>query len=160
MSVGAAGAEEARGTLIVLNKGDASDTLFDLSSERSIKQVEVGVGPHEVAVAPDGRRAVVANYGQQQPSSTLTVIDIAAGAPARTINLVDGERRFTRPHGVQFVDEHRVAVTAEAQQALLIVDVDSGRIERVLATGQQVSHMVALAPDRSRPSLPTLARAR
>ena len=141
---------DLRGTLVVLNKGDASVTLFDLETGKPAGQVAVGAGPHEVAIAPDGRVAVVANYGQQQGGSTLTVIDVVNARVVRTIDLADAERRYTRPHGIQFLDNRRVAVTVEAQQSLLLVDVEAARIERVLPTQQQVSHMIALAPDRSR----------
>ena len=143
-------ATDTRGTLVVLNKSDASVTLFDLETGKPAGQIAVGVGPHEVAIAPNGRTAVVTNYGQEQGGSTLTVIDIAAARAVRTIELADGERRYTRPHGIQFFDDRRVVVTAEAQQSLLVVDIDAARIERALPTQQQVSHMVVLAPDRSR----------
>jgi DNA-binding beta-propeller fold protein YncE len=39
-----------------------------------------------------------------------------------------------------------VAVTAEQSQAVLVVDVGAGRVERAIATGQQGTHMIALAP--------------
>jgi DNA-binding beta-propeller fold protein YncE len=40
--------------------------------------------------------------------------------------------------------------TAEDSQALLLVNVESGAIERVYATGRDGSHMLALSPDRQR----------
>ena len=52
------------GTLIVLNKAEASVSLLDAASGGELYKLPTGAGPHEVAVSPDGRTAVVANYGQ------------------------------------------------------------------------------------------------
>jgi YVTN family beta-propeller protein len=110
--------------------------------------VQVIGGPHEAAVSPDGRTVVVTNYnkagvGQQK---TLSVLALPAGDTVKTIDL--GEYRA--PHDVRWVDAERVVVTAEASQALLLVNVQSGAIERVFETDAGVSHMLALSPDRSR----------
>lgn len=145
--------------LLVLNKAEATASIFDVESRHEIALVPVGDGPHEVAVAPDGRTAVVANYGGQRAGSTLTVIDVAAGAALRTIELLqpgrsasgqaaDEEKRFLRPHGVQFLpDGGRVVVTSETQRRLLVVDLDARAVVRALPTVQPLLHMVALADD-------------
>ena len=44
----------------------------------------------------------------------------------------------------------RVIVTAEGSQALLLVNVTSGAVERVFKTETAVSHMLALSTDRTR----------
>jgi YVTN family beta-propeller protein len=54
------------------------------------------------------------------------------------------------PHDLRWVDERRVVCTVEADSALLVVDVGSGAIERVFATGNRGSHMLALSKDRKR----------
>lgn len=137
-----------RGTLIVLNKGEASVSLFDLGSLKEAARVPVGAGPHEVAVSPDGALAVVANYGQREPGESLSVIDVAAARVVRTIALREGNGApLQRPHGLLFLDAQRLVVTAEAQRAIAIVDVAAGRVTRVLPTGQSVSHMVATGAD-------------
>ena len=55
-----------------------------------------------------------------------------------------------RPHGIEWLDDARVLVTAEASEAVLEVDVLAGEVRRVLPTGAKLSHMLALAPDASR----------
>ena len=92
------------------------------------------------------RNAVVANYGQRLPGNTLTVIDLVAMRVRATINLGD----YHRPHGIQFFpDGKRVALTAEVEQAVIIVDVESRTILAAVETGQQISHMLVLSPDGS-----------
>lgn len=135
-------------TLVVLNKAEASASLIDLDSGEEVARVETGEGPHEAAVSPDGRTAVVTDYGTgANPGNTLTVIDIESATVTKTVDL--GE--YSRPHGIEyFADGERVVVTAEAQKALVVVDVASGAVTQAIETGQDVSHMVALSPDETR----------
>lgn len=143
----AAAARLAAGTLVVLNKSDATASLIDLDSRRVVATVATGVGPHEVSVSADGRRALVSNYGSGQPGSTLTLIDLAHASVVRTVDL----GVYRRPHGVQWLaDNRRAVVTAEANKTLLLVDADAGTVLAAMATGQDVSHMVALGPDGAR----------
>ncbi|MFG0330065.1 MAG: cytochrome D1 domain-containing protein [Phycisphaerales bacterium] len=146
-AAGGATSETNEGTLVVLNKSGASASLIDLTTNEEVAQIPVGVGPHEVAVSSDGKTAVVCNYGGPTPGSTLTVIDLPSRAAVKTINL----GRYQRPHGIVFMpDDRRIVVTAEAQQKLLIVDIDAGVVEHAIDTDQQVSHMVAVTPDMKR----------
>lgn len=137
----------AAGTLLVANKSDASVDLIDLATGESRATLPTGKGPHEAAVSPDGAVAVVSDYGTREaPGSTLTVIDVAAGALLRTVDL----GRHTRPHGLAWIDGRRLAVTAEGSRHLLVVNPRSGTVEAEIATGQEVSHMVAVTPDGKR----------
>ena len=133
-------------TLVVANKSDATVSLVDPETRAVRHTLRTGQGPHEVAVSPDGATAVVANYGE---GSTLTVIDLAArGAPrvARTIEL----GAYRKPHGLAFLADGRLLVTAEDSAALLVVDVADGRVEKAIRTGAEVSHMVVASPDGAR----------
>lgn len=135
------------GTLLVLNKSDNTVSLVDLASKKSVATIPTGNGPHEVAVSPDGRIAVVCNYGSQSGSGdTLTVIDVAARKALRTIDLP----KYSRPHGAAWLRGNEVAVTTEGTRKLLIVDVDAGKITAAIDTDQNGSHMVALAPAHDR----------
>ncbi len=132
-------------TLVVLNKAEASASLIDLASGRERARLPTGVGPHEAATAPDGRRVLVSNYGAADPGSSLTLLDVAAAKVLKTIDLLP----HTRPHGLEWVDARRAAVTAEGSRSLLIVDVEAGAVLRVIPTEQELSHMVVLTPDHS-----------
>lgn len=141
----AAGSVQAS-TLVVANKAEATVSLVDLPGGKVLATLPVGAGPHEVGISPDGRTALIANYGAQQPGSSLTVIDIPGAKVVKTIDL--GE--YKRPHGVVFADGRRALVTVEANKALLEVDVEAGKVLRAIPTGQEVSHMVVASPDGSR----------
>jgi YVTN family beta-propeller protein len=144
-----AGARAAlTGTVVAVNQQSDSVTLIDLKTMTAYRHVAVVGGPHEAAVSPDGRTVVVTNYnkpgvGQQK---TLSVLALPSGDTVKTIDL--GEYRA--PHDVRWVDGSRVVVTVEGSQALLLVNVTSGAVERVFKTGLAVSHMLALSTDRTR----------
>lgn len=144
----AAAQQSQRGALIVLNKSEATASIIDAGGGRTLATVPTGPFPHEVAVSPDGRLAVVANYGNATvPGSTLSVLDLEAARVTRTVDL----GTYRRPHGIAWSRDGRtVAVTVEADQAVLVVDAGSWTVVRAIPTGQQVSHMVALAPDGRR----------
>ncbi len=136
------------GTVVVVNQQSDSVTLIDLKTMTAYRHVAVVGGPHEAAASPDGRRVVVTNYnkagvGQQK---VLSVLALPSGDTIKTIDL--GEYRA--PHDVRWVDGERVVVTSEANQALLLVHVGTGAIERVFKTDAGVSHMLALSADRTR----------
>lgn len=135
------------GTLLVLNKSDNTVSLLDLATKKSVATIPTGDGPHEVAVSPDGKIAVICNYGSQDtPGSTLTVIDVAARRSLRTIDL----QKYRRPHGAAWLRDNEVAVTTEGTKTLLIVDVEAGKVTAAIETDQDGSHMVALAPAHDR----------
>jgi len=130
-------------TLVVLNKSEATASLIDLDSGEVRATLPTSRGPHEAAISPDGRLALVGNYGtRERPGSTLTVINVPAGTVLKTINL--GEYR--RPHGLLFLpDGRRALVTAEDNKVLLVVDVKKGTVINAFTTDQDISHMVEVA---------------
>ena len=129
-------------TIIILNKSANTAWQLDAKTGKKIAEYKTGVGPHEVAVSPDQGRAIITNYGGDAPGNSLTIINLNTREISKTISL--GE--FQRPHGVQwFSDGRRAIVTAESQQAILIVDIDTGEILSTIDTNQQTSHMVALS---------------
>src|SRR5690606_6904998 len=70
----------ARGELLVGNKSD--DTVWRLSLEdgRRLAEIASAPGPHEIAVSPDGRTAIVTGYGHREPGNALTVVALGDGS--------------------------------------------------------------------------------
>ena len=133
-------------TLLVANKSDATVDLLDPASGEKRATLPTGEGPHEIAVSPDGRTAVISNYGKREaPGASLTVVDVPAARVLETIDL----GRHGRPHGLAWLSDEALAVTAEGSAHLLVVEPASGTIRSAVETGQRVSHMVAVAGDRA-----------
>jgi YVTN family beta-propeller protein len=145
-ATGLAVTASAETLLVVRKSGDAID-FVDPGSGMRLASVPTGHAPHEVSVSPDGRRAVVSNYGtREQPGTTLSIVDLAEPRELRRIDLAP----HSRPHGVAWFAPDRIAVTAEGSGHLLVVDPDAGRVVAAIATGQDVSHMVAVSRDGAR----------
>ncbi len=134
-------------TLAVANKAEATVSLIDLESGDVVATLPTGEGPHEIGISPDGRFALVTNYGtRDRGGNSLTLIDIPAASVVKTIDLGD----YGRPHGVAWLDDQSAAVTVEASKALIVVDIARDKVTQSIGTDQEISHMVALDPERGR----------
>jgi YVTN family beta-propeller protein len=129
-------------SLLVLNKNDATLAIVEPASGKTLATVPTGSGPHEVAIAADGRLAFVTNYGANTAGSTLSVIDVAARKEVRRVDL--GELR--RPHGIAVVNG-KALFTAEASRAIGRYDPATNRIDWRFQTDQDGTHMVLASRD-------------
>jgi len=132
------------GELLVGNK--SADTVWRLSLDdgRKLGEFATGKAPHEIVVAPDGRTALVANYGGDSAGNTLSVLDLRGKTPPRIVDL----GRHGRPHGLRFLPGGREALaTTEASQHLLRIDVARAKVVAEIALGAGKGHMVAVAGD-------------
>jgi len=131
-------------TLLVGNKSDHTVDLIDLETGASKATLATGKAPHEIAVSPDGREAIVTDYGPRgEPGSTLTRVSIVDGKVLGTIDLAP----HGRPHGVVYTGRDRVVVTTEESRHLLVVSTAHSKILKAVETAQETSHMVAVTPD-------------
>jgi YVTN family beta-propeller protein len=137
-ALAAQGVSTEAGTLVVVNKQANTANVIDVASGEMVATLPTGRGPHEAAISSDGRWAVVTDYSG---GNSLTVIDIAQPAVARTVDL----SQYPRPHGIAFLPgDSLVAVTSEASQNVVFVRVADGAIAGAISTGQSGSHMLAL----------------
>ncbi len=136
----------AGGELLVLNKTDATLSFVDPSNNTVLAVIGTGVGPHEIAVEPGGKRALVSNYGAGSAGSSLTLIDLDKRISIETLDL--GKHR--RPHGIVFRSAGKALVTCEQSHALLEIDLATHAVAREMATDQELAHMVVVAPNGAR----------
>ena len=131
----------ASASLLVLSKSDHTLAIVDASSLRVIAKVPVGNDPHEVIASTDGTRAYVSNYGFGA-YNTLAVVDLFADKQLPSVDL--GPLRG--PHGLTFVGG-KPWFTAEAAKAIARYDPSSHKVDWILGTGQNRTHMIYVSPD-------------
>jgi YVTN family beta-propeller protein len=141
--------------ILVANKSDNTLHIIDIETSETLHILETGLEPHEVEITTDGKLAVVTNYGNNQnPGNSLSVYDLTEFRLLKTIDL--GEH--TRPHGIQaFGKSHKMLVTTEGSNSLLLIDLENGSIEMAVNTTITVSHMVAATPDLKLAFVPSIS---
>ena len=128
-------------SLLVLSKHDHTLSIVDPSNLRVMAKVPVGKDPHEVIASSDGATAYVSNYGFGA-YNTLAVVDLVADTALPSIDL--GPLRG--PHGLTFVGG-KAWFTAEAAKAIGRYDPASHKVDWILGTGQNRTHMIYVFED-------------
>jgi YVTN family beta-propeller protein len=105
------------GTLAVITDQQTQVHVYDLSVEPPVRTADITVGtlPYQVAITPDGRRALVTNL----VSGTVSVIDLTTAPPAVVATLPVGG--FTRGVAIS-PDGARAAVGNESARTISIID--------------------------------------
>lgn len=128
-------------TLVALSKGDHTLAIVSPADLHVLAREPVGPDPHEVVASADGKTAYVSNTGSGR-FHEIDVVDLIAQkslAPIDTGALLG-------PHGLAFAGG-KVWFTAEGAKAVAHYDPAAARIDWVLGTGQNRTHMIYVAPD-------------
>jgi YVTN family beta-propeller protein len=131
--------------LLVLDKPEGKLKIVDPEAKKIVAEVATGTGPHEVTVSADGKLAFVANYGDQTPGDSLSVIDLQAKKELRRVNL--GALR--RPHGIA-ESKGKIYFTAEMNKVVVRYDPAADKIDWLMGTGQDLTHMLVINKDQTR----------
>ncbi len=135
-------AQDIKPVAVVLNKNGNELVIIDPVAMKVTGRVPVGVGPHEVVLSDDGKTAFVANYGTQTPGNSISVIDIASAKETRRVDLLP----LMRPHGLQMVGG-KLYFTSETNRIIARYDPAANKVDWMMGTGQNASHMIAVSKD-------------
>ncbi len=135
------GAETPSPALLVLAKTDHTLSIVDPASLQVVWTAPSGVDPHEVIASTDGKLAFISNYGGGA-YNTITVVDLIGQKSLPVIDL--GPLRG--PHGLTFVGG-KLWFTAEGAKVIGSYDPATNKIDWVLGTGQNRTHMIFVADD-------------
>jgi YVTN family beta-propeller protein len=130
--------------LLVLAKTDLTLAIVDPASLQVLARIPSGPDPHEVVASTDGKFAYISNYGGGA-YNTLTVVDLVARRALPPVDL--GPLRG--PHGLMFAGG-KVWFTAEGAKVIGSYDPSSSKIDWVLGTGQNRTHMIFVYQDLQR----------
>jgi YVTN family beta-propeller protein len=128
--------ETPRTALLVLAKSDLTLSIVDPVSLKVVARMPSGPDPHEVVASSDGRFAFISNYGGGA-YHTLTVVDLVG---QKTLPAVDLGPLWG-PHGLMFAGG-KVWFTAEAAKAIGSYDPSDQKVDWVMGTGQDGTHMI------------------
>jgi YVTN family beta-propeller protein len=128
-------------SLLALSKRDHTLAIVDPVSLKVIARAPVGSDPHEVIASADGKTAFVSIYGGGA-YHVLSVIDLVAQKALPDIDLGP----LNGPHGLAFV-RGKLWFTAEGAKVIGSYDPALGKVDWVMGTGQNRTHMIYVTPD-------------
>lgn len=127
--------------LLVLAKTDHTLAIVDPVSLKVIARMPSGPDPHEVVASADGKFAYISNYGGGR-YNTISVIDLMEQKALAPVDL----GALGGPHGLMFAGG-KVWFTAEAAKVIGSYDPAAKKIDWVLGTGQNRTHMIYVSED-------------
>ena len=147
-AVGAISIANAQATpksaLLVLSKRDQTLAIVDPDTLKVIARVPVLEDPHEVIASSDGKTAYVSDYGGGR-YHTLSVVDLVAQKPLPPVDLGP----LNGPHGLTFI-AGETWFTAEGAKVIGRYDPATKKVDWVMGTGQNRTHMIYVSPDLKR----------
>ncbi len=128
-------------TLLALSKANHTLAIVDASTLKIIDTVPVGEDPHEVIASSDGKTAYVSNYG----GGSLHIINVIDLSTQKRLDDIDTRPLFG-PHGLTFVN-NKLWFTVEGSKAIGCYNPSTNKIEWVMGTGQDRTHMIYVTND-------------
>jgi YVTN family beta-propeller protein len=129
--------------LLILAKDDNTLLVVDPASLKVTAKYPVGPDPHEVIASSDGTTAYISNYGDEY--NTLSVVDLAAKKVLPVIDLGG----LHAAHGLAFVGG-RLWFTAEGAKAIGSYDPTTKKVDWIMGTGQNRTHMIYVSAELNR----------
>jgi YVTN family beta-propeller protein len=146
LAVSGAPAQTSSSALLVLEKKDNTLAIVDPASSRIVTRISAGQDPHEIVASADGKFAYISNYGGLDSNlNTISVVDLAAREALPPIDL--GALRSA--HGLAFAGG-KLYFTAETNKVIGRYDPVAQRVDWVLGTGQDRTHMVVVSESLER----------
>lgn len=133
-----------RESLLILSKAEQMVSIIDPSTLKVVARMPSGPDPHEVVASTDGKMAFISNYGGGA-YNTLTPVDLVAQKSLPAVDL--GPLRG--PHGLMFAGG-KVWFTAELAKVIGSYDPATKKVDWVLGTGQNRTHMIYVFEDLKR----------
>jgi len=138
---------QASGKLVIVNKLSSSIIIFNLKDGKRISEIPVEIEPHEVISLKNKNQFAVTNYGAPHVvGESISIVNAKTSQVEKTIDLEDSPR----PHGItRALNSNSVVVVTDIGNELLVINTQTGDIEKRISTEQELSHMVALHPHKS-----------
>jgi YVTN family beta-propeller protein len=137
----AASAQAPSATLLALSKDDHTVAIVDPATLQVLARIPSGPDPHEIIASDDGKLAFISNYGGSDSTlNTISVVDLVTRKALPPIDL--GALHST--HGLAFAGG-KLYFTAETNKIIGRYDPATQRVDWVLGTGQDRTHMILVS---------------
>lgn len=131
-------------SLLILSKSEQKVSIIDPATLKVVATAPVGPDPHEIIASSDGKLAYVSNYLSAQ-GYAMAVIDLIAQKPLPSVEL----QGLKGPHGLHYAGG-KVWFTIEGSKAAASYNPSTGKIDWVMGTGQNATHMIYVFDDLKR----------
>ena len=132
--------------LLVLSESDRMVSIVDPATLKVLADRPSGPDPHEIVADTDWKLAYISNYGGPGGAhNTISVVDLLEKKTLAPIDL--GPLRGA--HGLDFAGG-KLWFTAETNKVIGSYDAATKRVDWVLSTGQDRTHMIFLSQDQKR----------
>src|ERR1022692_3872461 len=128
-------------SILALSKRNHTLAIVDPNTLQVIARAPVGPDPHEVIASSDGKTAYVSIYGGGRYHA-LSVIDLVGQKALPDIDT----GALNGPHGLTFAGG-KLWFTAEGAKVVARYDPASAKIDWIMGTGQNRTHMLYVTPD-------------
>ena len=130
--------------LLAINKGDNTIAIIDAATLKVLGTAPTGPDPHEVVASADGKLAYITNYNAGNGvANSISVVDLVGMKALPPIDL----GALSRPHGIA-LGGGKVYFTAEGAKVVGRYDPDTRKVDLVIGSGQDRTHMVIVSSDQ------------
>ncbi|MFW6141189.1 MAG: beta-propeller fold lactonase family protein [Candidatus Saliniplasma sp.] len=135
--------------LLVLNKDEDSVSVIDIEKKETVKKIDTGHNPHEIAVTLDGQKSyVTCSLGNE-----INVID---NENFEIVKRIEHEK-FDFPHGVGLTkDDKKLYVASTYSSIIFVIDTETDEITNHFPTYQEHSHMITFSSDGKKVFIPNI----
>lgn len=142
LTIGAGAQTTPARSLLALSKRNHTLAIVDPSTLKVVATAPVGPDPHEVIASADGNTAYVSIYGGGRYHA-LSVIDLVTQKALPDIDT----GALNGPHGLASVGG-KIWFTAEGAKVIATYDPATSKIDWVMGTGQNRTHMIFVTRDQ------------
>ncbi|WP_223439443.1 YncE family protein [Polaribacter litorisediminis] len=137
---------QTTGKLYIINKVSRDITVFDLFTGTEIAEIPINIEAHEAITTLDNNHIILTDFGAvDSEGSHLTFINTTTNKVEKTIDL----KRKINVNGIVTIPKtNKLVLVDYVRNFLLVLNIDTKRIEKEIQTKQKNSHLVALHPHK------------
>jgi YVTN family beta-propeller protein len=132
------------GKLYVISKKSEDIQVIDLTNGNEIAEIPIDILSHEIVTTANENRVVYTNY-ESNDENAIQVIDTKNNTFEKTIKL----NRTIKTNGIAATSNpNEVGVIDYANSNLLVINVETNKVQKKINTKQKKSHLLVFHPHK------------